>query len=297
MKTPNQRMKKGLLLSLLTASLVLSVGCAKKGDGFSADTSDPGPTATPIDNGMPDTPDTDTPRGGDFASGATAAFAVESSDAWTAYAPTHPLNNPQDMRVSVKLAETSTGSNQYYGKIYLSYFDNGQYYTARFETQNKKNPSGSVASAGTHYAKWNHASYNNFILSNGKPAFHGFFQDSLGAILFVVDEYIDQGDGAGATMLSGSIWFKNFANTQFSKTFQDIPCWFFSLGPYDCRTFLKSGGPGGGGKLVSDSALYPPDSKWYTTKKINPYVPVEPARGWRKLGTFNDLDKSKAFSH
>jgi hypothetical protein len=295
MKTQSGLLQRGLMVSMLTASLLLSVGCAKKGDGFSAETAEPTPTTT-TDRG-PVTPDTDTPRGPEFANGATAAFTVESMAALTAYVGTHPVNNPTDMRISVKLSETATSSNMFYGDVMLSYQDNGQYYTGHFRTQNTNNPTGSSGmSAPTLYPGVNHAYYNNWLEWNGKYGFHGFFEDSYGAVLLVVDATVDQGDGGGATQLSGSIWFKNYANTQFQKNQHGIPCWFMTAAAYDCRTFLVPGGPTGDGNIDSGSALYPTDSQWWTSSSTHPYIPVEPARGWRKLGTFSDLNKAKAFS-
>lgn len=300
MKTQTELLQKGCLISLLTASLLLSVGCAKKGDGFSAETSEP--TTPAVTDRGPVTPDADTARGPEFTDGATAAFKIDSLAALAAYVGNpHPVNNPQDMRISVKLAETSAGSNMYYGQVMLSYHDNGQYYTGRFRTENTTNPTGSkYVSAPTFYAGYPHAYYNNWFAWQGKAAFHGFFEDSYGAVMLVIDAFVDQGDGAGASQLSGSIWFKNYAATQFQKNQHGIPCWFMTAAAYDCRTFLEAGAPPGGissdGNLVSNSALYPTDSKWWTSRSSHPYIPEEPARGWRRLGTFGDLNKAKAFS-
>lgn len=291
MKSQTELMRKGLLASLLASSLLLSVGCAKK-SGFEA-TETP-PVAADGGRGTPVSPDTDGPRGSEFASGATAAFQVDSAAALTAYVASHPVNNPQDMRVSVKLVETAAGSNQFYGQVMLSYSDNGQYYTGKFKTEDRRNPTGSTATAGNLYPGVHHAYYNNWLLWNGKYGFHGFFQDSLGAVMLVIDATVDQGDGAGATEVSGSIWFKNYANSMAPPNAQSIPCWFLTAGPYDCRTFLKASGTDG--YIDSGSALYPTDSVWYTSRSSHPYHVEEPARGWRRLGTFSGLNKAKAFS-
>lgn len=292
MKTQTELIQKGLLASFLAASLFLSVGCAKKGDGFSATQTDEGNTPAVV---TPETPrDTDTPRGPEFVNGATAALTLDSNAALTAYVAKHPVNNPTDLRISVKLKEVA--QNQYAGDVYISYHDNGQYYTGHFMTLDAQNPSGSTAQSGTLYPGYRHSYYNNWFNSGGKLAFHGFFEDSLGAIMLIVDDAIDLGDGSGAVEVSGSIWFKNHYNTQFRPNYQGIPCWFLTAGPYDCRTFLTSGGAFGAGELVTNSALYPTQSQWFTSKSINPYVPEEPARGWRRLGTFSGLNKAKAFS-
>ncbi len=287
MKSQNQMVRKGVVLSLLTAALFLGVGCAKKSDGFSSDT-----TTNTNTNTTPtvDTPrDTDGPRGADFAAGATATLDNVSLSRLTEYVATHPLNNPTDLRISVKLQEVAT--NQYGGTVYISYYDNGQYYTGTFSTGEGQNPS-----SGTVYPNWKHAFYNNWFTWAGKPAFHGFFADSYGAVMLVIDNVIDQGDGAGASELSGSIWFKNFPNTQAYPNPQGIPCWYITSGPYDCRTLLVSGGYKTDGKIDPVSALIPTQSLYYTPTSTHPYQEAAPARGWRKLGTFTGLNKAKAFT-
>lgn len=290
MKTQSELIKKGLLAGFLATSLLMSVGCAKKSDGFSA--SDTPADQTPAVT-TPETPrDTDGPRGPEFSNGATAALELDSMAALTAYVAQHPVNNPQDLRISVKAYET--GPNQYAGDVYISYYDNGQYYTGHFNTRDER--TASTPSNVNLYPNYRHSYYNNWFTWNGKPAFHGFFEDNLGAVLLIIDGAINEGDGAGAVEVSGSIWFKNHAVTQFPRTGDGLPCWFLTTAAYDCRTFLTAGGPTGDGNITSDSALYPTDSKWYTSRSTHPYHPVEPARGWRRLGTFNGLNKSKAFS-
>lgn len=292
MKSQNQVVGKGLAVIMVTAALFLGVGCAKKSDGFASDTNTGGSGDT-TNNAPPAVVvprDTDGPRGAEFAAGATAALTpVDSNNArLTEYVATHPLNAPTDLRISVKLQEIAT--NQYGGDVYISYYDNGQYYTGHFNTDSQQNPG-----SGTVYPNYYHAFYNNWFTWNGAPAFHGFFSDSYGAIMLVVDKAIDQGDGLGAAEVSGSIWFKNYPNNQAYPNQQNIPCWYITAGPYDCRTLLVPGGWETDGKLDPVSALIPTQSKYYTPKSTHPYQPEEPARGWRKLGTFTGLNKAKAF--
>ncbi len=292
MTTQQQLKKKGLAISLLAASLMLSVACAKKSDGGGSSTPD-GTTTSPTTPGTPTVRDVDGPRGAGFAAGATAALQIDSMAALTSYVATHPVNNPQDIRISVKLHDA--GTNQYAGDIYISYYDNGQYYTGHFVTDDGQNPTGNTASSGTIYPGAKHAAYNNWFTWNGAAAFHGFYQDSYGAIMLIVDQAIDQGDGSGASEVSGSIWFKNFANSQAMANPQSIPCWFITQGPYDCRTFLVNNGKDYG-NINQTTALYPTQSQWYTSRSTHPYIPEEPARGWRRLGTFSGLNKGKAFT-
>lgn len=288
MKTQNPRTQKGMALSFLAALVVLSVGCAKKSDGGGG-SSDPVPT-TPSTTGNTGTggSDTDAARGSGFAAGATTALTVDSAAALTSYVGTHPVNSPKDTRISVKLLDD--GSNRYSGDVYISYYDNGQYYTGHFTAQDVQNPS-----SGTNYPNWKQTAYNNWFSYSGGTRFHGFFQDSYGAVMLVVDSALNQNDGAGAAEVSGSIWFKNYPNSQAMPNNNNIPCWFISMGPYDCRTLLVPG-DGEYGIINQTSALYPTQSKFYTTKSTNPYIPEEPARGWRRLGTFSGLNRAKAFT-
>jgi hypothetical protein len=291
-------MNKLIMGSLLITLALLGQGCGSKGGGFQAEDA-------PVDttNLTPNTPrETDGDRGSDFAAGATAALDVDMT-MLAEYAVTHPLNYPTDIKLSVKLAPTASGVNAYAGQVSVSYYDNGQYYTGRFFAKNTTN-------VGSRYNGWNQAYYNNWLIqtdpnspSFGKLVFHGFFEDQYGAIMLVIDDAIDQGDGLGAQEVTGSIWFKNHPNTQFARVNPSVPCWFVEVGPYDCRTLLVSGNKidwNNGkkvdvGRIDSSSAFLPTDSKFYTGTETNAYAIREPARGWKKLGTFSGLNKLKAF--
>jgi hypothetical protein len=142
-------MNKLIMGSLLVTLAVLGQGCGSKGS-FNAD-----PVAADTTTDLtPVTPrDTDVDRGGEFSSGATATLNVDI-DMLAEYAVTHPLNYPTDIKVSVKVAPTATGVNQYAGEVFISYFDNNQYYTGRFSAKNKTN-------VGSQYNGWHQAYYNN----------------------------------------------------------------------------------------------------------------------------------------
>lgn len=288
MKSQNLKVGKGIAVTMVTLALFFGVGCAKKSDGFDSSTAETPATPTDSTPVAPTTPrDSDGPRGSDFAAGATAALDNVTIARLTEYVATHPVNDPKDLRISVKLQEVEY--NQYAGDVYISYYDNGQYYTGHFTADDERNPS-----SGTKYPNYHHAFYNNWFTYGGKPVFHGFYSDSYGAVMLVIDNVIDQGDGAGSAELSGSIWFKNYPNNQALPNPQSIPCWYITSGPYDCRTFLQAGNDGDG-NLNPISALIPTQSQWYTPTSSHPYQPAEPARGWRKLGTFTGLNKTKAF--
>lgn len=292
MESQNLNLRKAVMSFIALVPLMWGIGCAKKSGGFDAET--PATDTTTTTNNPPPvtTRDTDGPRGSAFSAGATAELNGTTMSTLTAYVATHPLNNPTDLKISVKLNEVAY--NQWAGDIYISYLDNNQYYTAHFLNTGDTNPS-----SGTLYPSYNHAFFNNWYSepTSGKPVFHGFFADSYGAVMLVIDNLDgDQGDGGGSATVSGSIWYKNYPSTQVQANPQGIPCWFITAGPYDCRTFLQAGW-NGDGILSPTSALTPDKSKWWTSKSTHPYQEEDPRRGWRKLGTFTGLNKTKAFTY
>lgn len=281
--------KQTAMLTALIAGVVFLSACAKeaaKDSGADGGTGLTPATTTTLPTGD-DTrgDDGDAQRGTDWSSGATASLVV---DPWTGnktmldyYSSAHPLNNPQDIRISVKLSDH--GGNQFGGQIFISYYDNNQYYTGRFYALNQK-----VAKGVSHgHEGKNYAVYNKWFSWGGKQVFHGFFQDRSGGIMLIVDQALDNGDGAGASELSGEIWLRNFAGSQAGQG--TIPCWFIENGPYDCRTFLINEET-----VSTTSALYPTQSLY--SSNSNPYyVENAPSRNWRRLGKFSGLNKAKAF--
>lgn len=111
--------------------------------------------------------------------------------------------------------------------------------------------------------------YNVWFTKSGKDVWHGFFEDYLGAIIVVIDGVTDLGDGGNEAKASGSIWFKNFGYTYAPRP--PAWCWFVSLGPYDCRA-------------------------WKSGNGVNTTQAINPDNGYKKLGTFSDLDLEKAFN-
>lgn len=111
--------------------------------------------------------------------------------------------------------------------------------------------------------------YNVWFRKSGKDIWHGFFEDYLGSMIVVIDGVTDLGDGGSEVMASGSVWFKNFGFTYAPRP--PAWCWFVSLGPYDCRAWKSGEGVD-------------------TTRAINP------DNGYKKLGSFEDMDLNKAFN-
>lgn len=314
MKLQTITTKISMMVSLLFFMCIFGVGCAKKSDGGGDLSAAPGVGTT----GTPVTPSgSGNDRGAEWDIGATTALTIDSpvTTILNYYAATHPVNDPTDIRISVKLknvGSSADGKNITPGQVFVSYMDNNQYYTGRFYALDKKNPTGNLASSGTYYPGWHHAAYNTWFVDprTKKRSFHGFYQDQYGAVMLIIDNVQDLGDGAGPSSASGSIWFKNYSQSQVDQcgnkqgeylgyvgACQDIwkvPSWFRLNGPYDTRTFLVAGNDGLG-NLDTTSVLYPSESLYYTKRPQN-LAEEAPARGWRRLGTFTSLNIAKAFS-
>ena len=234
---------------------------------------------------MTPTPIPDTTDRGDSSSGdnnnssngstyATATFTPVSNSVMTDYVGSRPVNNPTNIRLQVSLRDVSDAkpayddaSARYYaGEIKVSYYDNGYYYYGLFKSGEAYNQiSYKNRDKGKSEAEW-----NRWFTYQGKQVFHGFFQDTYGAVILVIDGGEDLGDGAGLTSVSGSVWYKNFGST-YAPMSPYEKCWFVRAGPYNCRTFMQNG------EVNTYSALYPTD-------------------GYKKLGTFTGLNKPKAFN-
>lgn len=310
-------MKTQILFTQTALVLIIAVfglGCAKKGSsGFSADNGGAGGGTTGLSGGTTgDGRDTDTERGADWLAGSIATLNADYNG-WTYYAATHPLNAPSDLKISVKLnpmaitqrvsldsdKNMATGATEsftaYSGKVMISYFDNGQYYTGVFTVDNTKIASGVSHGHGGQYK----AGYNRWFTWNGPrgesrvsgaPAnvFHGFYEDQFGAIMLIIDGTDSQGDGQSSS-LNGEVWVKNHAVTRNEGSNLNLPCFFIELAEFDCRTLLTSKEA-----LTTTSALYPDQSLhagggWYPS-----YNQTSPARGWKLLGRFEGLDRAKA---
>lgn len=253
-------MKKQLLLLAVLASMV-GVGCSSK-----TNTATPPVTDTPVVNNPTDT---GTPSGGgtggglsDGGGGDTVEFVPVSFSIFNSYVGTHPLNSPKNIKISVDLKDN--GSLRFAGSVKISYEDNGQMFTGTFE-------SGEGTNQNIDGLKDNdvmESVYNYWFSKDSKTVFTGMYQDALGSIVLVVDKTVDQGDGQGTGYVSGSVYFKNFAQSQATQS-PYRKCWFIYAGPYDCRST----------EIMNKSALYP------TT-----------AQGYRKLGTFTGLSKANAFN-
>lgn len=248
-------MKKTLHTLLLIALLATSNGCSSKKNNEE--------TAPPTGTGLPDTPagtGTSTPGCGTGAStGNSVCLAVTSFQELGYYVATHPLNDPTDLRLTVELNDT--GNGRYAGTVRITYTDNGQPFNGIFTAEGGKN-----TKIGGTYDGYVKNEFNRWFNYQGRNVFSGFFQDQYGAIVLVIENVLDTGDGSGAGYLNGSVWYLNWAQGTAAYNDTGTPCWFLTRGPYNCQSQT----------VMNKSDLFPSD-------------------GYRKLGTFTGLSKSAAF--
>lgn len=206
----------------------------------------------------PITPPIGTGTGG-TATAEGITFKPVSLAEFNSYVAIRPLNNPTDFRLSIQLA--NNGSDQFYGTVKLSYIDAGYRYTGTFKADNAKNVDMyAMKDAGTH-----DAAYNRWFTLGGKKVFSGFFEDNYGSIVVIIDNVVNQNDGQGGSVVSGQVWYRNFAQSYAPKS-PYRSCWFVYQGPYYCRSAA----------VINKTSLYPTDT-------------------YRKLGSFTGLIKNQAF--
>lgn len=190
----------------------------------------------------------------------TATFTPVSLSEFNSYVASHPLNNPSNFKITVNLQKTST--SRYGGTVKLSYTDTGYTYNGTFSAGTGAN----VSISGLKDNGTEESQFNYWYASGGKAVFSGVFQDAQGSIVLVVDNTVNQGDAQGASVVSGTVYYKNFAQSYATQS-PYRKCWFIYTGPYNCRDTA----------IVNKTSLVPTEN------------------GYRKLGTFTGLSKTQAF--
>lgn len=264
-----------LYITLIVASVaLLNVGCGKdeksNSSGIVPTYPGTGPYIPPSTINGPGT-NPGSYNGINWEYGGTATLTVTSA-ALNSYVG-YSVNNPTQIRINLNLqhypgvatsdtmhSKKGEAFNGYGGTVTIAFNDGNGRYEDRFSSL--VNPNGTVTTNAENNK------YNKWRLVDGK--WHGFFQDYYGAIIIVLDQVLDFGDGS-APQVGGEVWFKNhpYAPGPLSPT----SCWFVSIGPYDCRTWKSGQG------VNTEAALYP-----------------NGADGYQKLGRFSNLDAHKAFN-
>jgi len=265
-------MKKTAYIALLMAFMVLSAGCSSKKSSEEV--------AAPV---VPTGTGPVTPGGGGTGNGScdnststgnTVCFTWTSYAEFGRYVATHPINDPQNLKLNVQLSDV--GSNRYGGTVRISYTDNGQSFEGVFRSDSGVNSNISGSNGFNGVMK---SAYNHWFNYQGKTVFSGFFQDEYGAIVLVVDNYLNTGDASGGGFLSGSVWYMNFAQGLAPYNSTGRHCWFLTNGPYECRSEV----------VVNKTSLYPTDVMYYGSDGT-PAV-------YTKLGTFSGLSRTAAFGN
>lgn len=263
-------------VALAACIAMVGVGCAKNGGSGLAITPNTGapPTSPPTTLPPPNIPGnngtggTTNPGVSQFSGqpGAAVAFKVDNMSVFTNYVYSHPLNNPQNLALNIDL--TNIGDGRMAGTVQFAYNDNGSRYVGRFESGTGYN----IVSYKNLDKGKSEAEFNRWFNWQGKTVFHGFFQDKYGAVILVIDKSMDLGDGGPAAYVGGSLWFKNFPPTYATQSAEK--CWFIRIGPFDCRTFIW--GNEADSVIITNLGLYP-------------------GNGYQRLGTFDGLEKARAF--
>lgn len=263
--------------TVMSLGLALSLSSCAGDNGFKATQS-----GNVVDvNGDRHTPNTDSDLvadgtlSGDYWSnypGASVVFTPDSLATFNEYVATHPLNNPTDFRLYLDF--TDVGNGRWGGHVVIGYRDNNQIYSGNFSTLNPNGNTSNRVSYKDWYKNLPNAEFNQWFNHQGKDVFHGFYQDAYGAIVVVIDDGVNLGDGQGVTELKGSVWFKNFSRAPAPQYMggHGEQCWFLlPPSPYECGTFKDSSG-----RVNTTSALYP-------------------SNGYKRLGTFSGVKAGRAF--
>lgn len=256
MTTPNK-----ILTTVFLMLTLFLVGCGKSFQA--ADSIGAGGDFNPAPTGLTPVVEDGSNSSSSYSATNTVDFKPVSIDEMNHYVAQFPLNNPSSFKISVNL--TDAGNGRYAGKVKISYLDNGVLHAGTFSALSRTNPSAPQGMIGLSDTGVLEAEYNRWFTLNGKNVFTGFFQDSLGAVVLVIDDVIDFGDAQGGNYVSGSVWYKNFAYA--SGNFEYRKCWFIYTGPYSCRS----------GVVINKTGVEINDG------------------GYRKLGTFSGMSKLDAF--
>lgn len=251
MKTFNSK-----LIFLLAAVSLLGVGCGKS-NSFQ-NNSPVGALGTSNPGLIPVSPDGVGGNSGTPTGSSTVDFVPVSIAEFNSYVAMHPLNNPTNFKLTVNLQ--NAGNGRYAGTVKISYVDTGYAYEGKFEAGSGTNQDiYKLRDAGMMEAE-----FNRWFILNNQYYFSAFFQDAYGAIVLVFDSYVNQGDAQGTGYVSGSVYYKNFAQSYIQQS-PYRKCWYIYDGPYNCRASA----------VIDKNSPYPGD-------------------GYRKLGTFSGLSTADA---
>ncbi len=268
---------KTLLKHLMLVLMVVAtgVGCSKSKTKQSTQETTPNIPGTGDNGGLAQNPS--------FVSGSTVALTPVSISRFEDFAGRY-VNNITDLQINVDVFDVSSSDDRYGGTIKMTYKENGVW----------RNPVVTFNS-GT---SMNDTRYNKWFTVAGKQKFKAMFQDSVGAIILVIE---DSTNDFGT--FNGKIYYRNFDFSVCSDpAFYQAPicnqqsslkCWNIRTGPYDCRAYMTNVGCA-------------PDDKDEYGKCMRPDIVDLPGfgstpygysgAGYQLLGTFTNLDITKALN-
>lgn len=247
---------------LVAAFALLTVGCGKS-EQFS--TPSGGPIADLNNNNglIPVSPDGNDSSGGSYNGTNKVAFLPVSIAELNSYVGLHPLNAPTNITLTVDLM--NAGNGRYAGEVKIGYTDSGLQYEGVFSSGEGQNES----IKGLYDNNVMESEFNRWYIVNGQYYFSAYFQDQYGAVVLVFDQYVNGGDAQGSGTVSGTVYYKNFAQSYATQS-PHRKCWFIYNGVFNCRSSVVN------------------------NKNQAPTASNMAADGYRKLGTFSGLDKAAA---
>lgn len=229
----------------------------------------------------------ESPQGSEYfaTGGSTVEFTPENMEVFYEYAG-RTLNNPSKFYITVNTQkmfeypayERSVNRSMYYGGWFrIGYFDDGAFHA------------GSVMVSG-EVEKPLRDNYFQYSPEGYLQHFRGYFTDTKGALILIIDRLYDSGDGLGPDdLVNGEVWFYNFQQPNVPyPTSLDAPSYCWELLEFTNSRGRRETTPmhGAFGCRSLFSGAYP------TTLENPDY----PDRRYKRLGRFSGLSLKASFN-
>jgi hypothetical protein len=233
-------MKTALLKTITLIALTLTfVGC---GNGKSKlKNTGSATTSTPIAID-PDADLTATAVWPFTVTGDTVELVPVSWEVMDNYVGLRPLNDPSNAMINLKF-NSIDGLNIHSGTVRIGYTDTGVFRYGEFGAGTGKNENCKNCYNNGEYE----SAYNYWTTINGKRTFMAYVQDKYGSLIIVLEDALGTGDASGSSVLSGRVFYRNFAkaacpnqigaNQLQGNSCDQSPyrkCWYIYSGPYAC---------------------------------------------------------------
>ncbi len=222
---------KTTILGILSAALV---GCGSGKSKLSSPSVSPGagvPVVVPdTGTGVP----TSSATWPYAVGGETVSFVPVSWQEMNSYVGLRPLNNPSNAMINMQFKSVE-GLNIHSGTVRIGYTDTNQFYFGEFSAGAGKNQNCKNCQNNGDYE----AAYNYWTTINGKRTFMAYFQDQYGSIIVVLEDGLGTGDASGSSILSGRVFYRNFAQSVNPQS-PYRKCWYIYSGPYACYSSVMA---------------------------------------------------------